>query len=145
MQDMKPTEITLEGALELLSGKDARHCGRPTRKQIEEAQAALRWSLPFANQFIWTFHQLSLSKWFNWTWDAELRSAGREVCMLLTAWAPHLEMLNKLKKKLSVPALIYLWLRTEWNHFVLSNSCICLLYTVDISVFHYRIRLRYWV
>lgn len=40
-KDMKPTGITLEGALKLLSGKDVRKCGRPTRKQIEEAQAAL--------------------------------------------------------------------------------------------------------
>ncbi|KAM1618126.1 hypothetical protein ACFX1R_018318 [Malus domestica] len=37
----KPTEITLEGALKLLSGKDVRKIGRPTREQIEEAQAAL--------------------------------------------------------------------------------------------------------
>ncbi|XP_068314031.1 uncharacterized protein [Pyrus communis] len=40
-KNMKPTEITLEDALKLLSGKDVRKCGRPTRKQIEEAQAAL--------------------------------------------------------------------------------------------------------
>ncbi|XP_048438037.1 DNA topoisomerase 1 [Pyrus x bretschneideri] len=37
----KPTEITLKGALKLLSGTNVRKLGRPTREQIEEAQAAL--------------------------------------------------------------------------------------------------------
>lgn len=40
MQNMKPSEITLEKALELLSGSDVRQVGRPKGKpKTEEVEA----------------------------------------------------------------------------------------------------------
>lgn len=37
---MKPSDVTLEKALELLSGKDVRKCGRPKGKpKVEEVEA----------------------------------------------------------------------------------------------------------
>lgn len=42
LQNVKPNDVTLEKALELLSGKDVRRCGRPKSKpKVEEAIEAI--------------------------------------------------------------------------------------------------------
>lgn len=40
IQNMKPNDVTLEKALELLSGNDVRRCGRPKGKpRVDEVEA----------------------------------------------------------------------------------------------------------
>jgi topoisomerase IA-like protein len=42
VQNLKPNDITIEKALELLSSKDVRRCGRPKNKpKLEEAFEAM--------------------------------------------------------------------------------------------------------
>jgi topoisomerase IA-like protein len=42
LQNLKPKDITLEKALELLSGKDVKRCGRPKNKpKLEEVIEAM--------------------------------------------------------------------------------------------------------